>query len=571
MQSQRGVSFWHILLGILLMLGISYWFLANPLIKWILEDKLSEAYGAEVNIGRVNHTLMPVTASLFDIQLTDPAEPTRNKVQIDEASADVEVLPLLSEQVVVSKLKLLKIQFDLPRQTVGQVYRQPEKSVSLADIQKQAQTAIPTVNELLARSELKSTQVAERARQQYQHYDESLKQTYQALPDQTRVEDYKTQIEQLKNAEYASPAALAKAKQTLDKIKQKVKQDRQRIRAFSREAKAAQQALKNSASALKQAPKEDYNLLKGALTGDQASLQRVTHMVFGDKAAEITEYLNSATQLILPLLQGDQEKSAESTDMPSVWVKEAYMSVEVIGQQIASEWKNITNTHPLIGEPTTYTIFAESNKFKQFESQGQFWLDDEGVDAQQRWSLEGIEMKGIAFVQAEKLSALLQTAMLASTGHFKVENNAVSGTSAVKLSDLAMQAEGKNQLTSSIANVLQQLNQLNLNIDFSGKVDDPEFSIRSDLDNQFAQLALAELTASQQDKLAELKQKLASKVATEQKQTSSVLKDIDKMLEIAQGNSDTLQALLQAQLSNVIEKHKDKLLDKLKDKLGKSE
>ncbi|NMH60312.1 TIGR03545 family protein [Alteromonas ponticola] len=571
MTSQRGVSFWYFLLGILIILVIGYWFLANPIIKWVLEDKVSEAYGAEVNIGEVSHTLIPVTASLYDIQLTDPAQPANNKVQIDEASADVEVLPLLSDQIVVSKLNLLAIRFDQPRQAPGEVYRQPADSMTLDDIKASAKEAIPTVDELLARSELKSTQAAEQAKQQYQQFDQSLKSNYQALPDKNRIDEYKAQIEQLKNTDYKSPEALARAKETLDKIKQEIKQDQQRIKAFTNEAKRARTALKTSIDTLKQAPQQDYALLKGALTGDQAALQQVTQMVFGDKAEQMTEYLTAATQLILPLINGDKDQPAEQTEMPSVWVKDATMTVELLGQRLTSEWKNITNTHPLIGEPTTYSIFADSNTFKQFESTGQFWLDDEGVDAQQQWTLEGIDLASIPVVQAEKLSALLQSALLASSGNFIVDNNAVSGSSAVKLSELAMQAEGKNQLTTSIANVLGQLKQLNFDIGFSGQVDNPGFNLSSDLDNQFAKLALAELSASQKDKLDELKQKLAARVSDDQKQANNALKELNTMLAAANGNSDDLQALLQAKLADVIDQKKSKLLDKLKDKLGKND
>ncbi|MCW8091883.1 TIGR03545 family protein [Alteromonas sp. ASW11-130] len=571
MDSQRGVSFWYVLLGILLIIIIGYWLFANPIIKWILEDKISEAYGAEVNIGQVNHSLIPVTATLYEIQLTDHAKPNQNKVQIGEASADVEVLPLFSDQVVLSKLNLLDVKFAQPRQFAGAVIRPPEESVSFKDIKADAKEAIPTIDELMARSELKSTQAAARAEKRYQQYNDSLKENYQALPDKARINQYEEQIEKLKNADYKSPQAFAKAKQTLDKIKQNIKQDRARISAFTEEAKEARKALKSSLSDLKQAPVQDYDLLKGAFTGDQAAMQRISHMVFGDKAEQMTEYLTSATQIILPLLKDDKKDQNTQADIPSVWVKEAYVSVEFLEQRLASEWKNITNTHPLVGEPTTYSISANGTKFKQFESNGQFWLDDEGVDAQQQWTLEGINLSGIPFLKTEKLSALLKSAMLASSGHFKVQNNAVSGDSTVNLSELAMQAEGKNQLTTSIANVLQQLDQLKLNLEFSGQVDNPSFNISSDLDNRFAQLALTELTLSQQDKLDELKQKLTAMVSGDQKQINKSLKDINTMLETAKGNTDNLQELLQAQLADLVDKQKSKLFDKLKDKLGKNE
>ena len=104
-----------------------------------------------------------------------------------------------------------------------------------------------------------------------------------------------------------------------------------------------------------------------------------------------------------------------------------------------------------------------------------------------------------------------------------------------------------------------------------GTLSNPDFSIKSDLDNQLAQAALSQLTASQQDKLEELNTKLNDMIKGEQNVLSGELVDITAMLNAAQGDSAALQALLQTQLNNVVEQQKNKLLDKLKGKLGQGE
>jgi hypothetical protein len=52
---------------------------------------------------------------------------------------------------------------------------------------------------------------------------------------------------------------------------------------------------------------------------------------------------------------------------------------------------------------------------------------------------------------------------------------------------------------------------------------------------------------------------------------SGELVDVTSMLNAAQGDSAALQELLQAQLNNVVEEQKSKLLDKLKGKFGQGE
>ena len=96
----------------------------------------------------------------------------------------------------------------------------------------------------------------------------------------------------------------------------------------------------------------------------------------------------------------------------------------------------------------------------------------------------------------------------------------------------------------------------------------PGFHISSDLDNKLAQAAITELTASQQDKLDAVQQKLNAMVAGQQKEGQSQLVSVESMLAAIQGDSEQLESLLKTQLDSVIDKQKDKLLDKLKSKLG---
>ena len=99
----------------------------------------------------------------------------------------------------------------------------------------------------------------------------------------------------------------------------------------------------------------------------------------------------------------------------------------------------------------------------------------------------------------------------------------------------------------------------------------PDFKIKSDLDNQLANMALSELTASQQDKLDELNQKLNAMIGNEQSLINGELGDVSSMLSAAQGDSAAIEELLKSKLNNVVEQQKNKLFDKLKGKFGQDE
>ncbi len=124
--------------GFFVLLFLVYFLFANTIIKSILESKLGESYGAEVNIDEFDHSLFPTTVTLKGIALTNPTKPTHNQVFVGEAHADVELKPLLDDQVIVNNLDLLKVQFDTQRESEGEVYRVPERSLSFDEIKAKA-------------------------------------------------------------------------------------------------------------------------------------------------------------------------------------------------------------------------------------------------------------------------------------------------------------------------------------------------------------------------------------------------------------------------------------------------
>ena len=547
-----------------------YFLFANTIIKAVLESKLGESYGAEVNIDSFDHSLFPTTVSLKGIALTNPTKPARNQVFVGDANADVELAPLLSDQVIVNNLNLLNVQFDTERASPGEVYRVPERSLSFDEMKAKAQDAVPSVDELLERNPLKTAAAVENARAAYDTYGEALKNDYASLPDKSRIDYYKTQIAQLQETDYKDPQALVQAKSAFDKLKAEMQADRALISDFTEKASKAKSVLSETASALKNAPQEDYALLKGVIAGDQEALSQVTYFVFGDKAAEYTEYLMAAMQIVMPLIQGE-EKSEAPADIPSILVKEANVSVLWQEESITSKWNNITNVHDVFGNPTTFTIEAAGELLKSFTSSGEFYIDGEGVDASQQWSLAGVNMANIPLSGNESLSAVLTSALMKTAGSMQITDNKLTGSGTVDLQQLVMQATGESDTTKVIAKALQSLSSLNMDMFLEGTLSNPDFKIKSDLDNQLANMALSELTASQQDKLDELNQKLNAMIGNEQSLISGELGDVSSMLSAAQGDSAAIEELLKSKLNNVVEQQKNKLFDKLKGKFGQDE
>ena len=571
MENRKGLQKRYILLAVILLPIILYWLFANSLIKAFLQKQLSQSHGAEVNIASVDHGLFPARITLQDIQMTDPAKPTHNKVSIVKASADVDVIALLSNQVLVEELAIVDMSFGQKRLSEGFVLTQPESQFNFNQwLEQQAEDA-PSVDDILAKSPLKTTAAIADAKSTYEKYGDGLKEDFDALPNKEKIAQYKKEIEALKDTDYRNPEALLKAKETLAKLKDDMLADKEAITAFSEKAKAASGELQASVSALKTAPAEDYDLLKGLVAGDQQAIEAVTLSVFGEQAAAYTQYITAAVQMVGPMLGGESVQTQEDTtpsDPMQLLIKKAKVSVNWEGERVESEWDNITNAHTVFGNPTTFLFKGAGEKLANFTSNGSLWVDEQGLDAQQTWELLGAGLQNLALSDSQRFSASITDAVLNTIGSVQVTDNQLSGSSKIDLTSLAMEAAGNDKLTSIIADTLGDLTELDMQIDLDGSITAPGFKLTSDLDSMIAQAAVGQLGEAQQAKLNELQQKLNGMAAEQLGTNGEQLADINGLLGAAQSDSGELDELLQAQLTNVIEKEKDKLINKLFNKLN---
>ena len=234
------------LLIILFILFVSYWLFAEQLIKSQAESALTNAHGAEVNIGDFSHSLWPTQITVTDIAFTDPAKPEQNQYHIQQLSADAELLPLFSGRLISEQVTVQELAFAQPRQTPGAVLRAPDSQQTFGF---PLPDSLPTVEQLLAHSPLKTTAAAQNAQATYEKHAATLQTHYQALPDKTVLEEYKAEWEQLKNTDYKNPEALLTAKERLAQLKQRVLADKEKIIAYKEASTTARSELAEAASA----------------------------------------------------------------------------------------------------------------------------------------------------------------------------------------------------------------------------------------------------------------------------------------------------------------------------------
>jgi len=563
------------LIAAIVILFLDFW------IKLAAEKGLESSTGAEVNIAQVTHTFSPFGVTLTGIQLTDPATPTLNQVQADEVTAQIELAPLLLRKVIIDDLTISGVQFAQPRESEGAVYR-----TASAAIKEELQEAfdpknLPSVDEILAQSPLKTTKAVEETQAAYKKHSEILKEKYQQLPSKDALENYKKRVETITNTDYKNLVELAKAKEEFDALRAEIQTDKRKLTEFKEAASAAKGDMAPKLAKLKSAPGKDYAQLQALIAGDEGAIKDVTTMVFGEKAGEFSQYVLGAYDLAAPMLASSKAEQAEeqayngrwvafddTAALPDFLVRNADISIKWRTESVLSIWHDITNQHDKIGRPTTFKVDSNaSSLWQSLKLNGDFWLNDTGVKANQDWNLRGLALADVDLLNQEKLSSTLLKGLLSSSGKASINKNVISGSGNAALSQLQLTATGSNNLTNVIAETLTGLSNLSINSDISGTLGDMDLSFSSDLDKQLASAMLSNLSGDQNSKLAELKQKLNAKIEGPLGATDSEMSQWLDWEKLADGDLSSIQGMLDSKLNSVVDKKKDELKDKLKDKL----
>lgn len=86
-----------------------------------LEYGATQANGAEVNIGRVQTSVFDASVLIADVQMTDPGQPQRNRVQVGEVRFRMLWDALLRGKVMIDEASVVDVQIDTPRKHAGRV------------------------------------------------------------------------------------------------------------------------------------------------------------------------------------------------------------------------------------------------------------------------------------------------------------------------------------------------------------------------------------------------------------------------------------------------------------------
>ena len=568
----QGLVAFGIVLGLLMAISLLF------LDTWIrigIEQGAGRLVGAEVNVERVEHRFSPFGLSLYGVQVTDAAKPSHNRIQLESISADIELLPLLRDKIIIDELSATNLAFDQPRAQEGRVYDSVTETVRARVDASGA--SLPSVDEVLTRSPLQTTRAIENAQAVYQEHSTALENAYQNLPTRESLDSYRQRLEALQETDYENPAELLAAREEFEAILDELREEQQRLQNFRATVSTARSELGEEVATLRAAPGRDFDLLKGLVAGDAGAFSEMTEAVFGPQARAWSDRLFVAYELLAPMLANKKEQEArpargagrwidfaDTRGLPALLIRNADVSVSWGEQSFASLWQDITTDHQTLGRPTTFSVDADNTpQWQSLAIDGSFRLLEAGLQASQQWDIAGVRLNNLALSDAGNLSSSLQSALLSSTGSLNISDNALDGNGQINLASLAIEAAGSNNLTTLIADSLEALSELSISADIAGMLNAPEFSLRSDLDRQMARALADNVSGADQARLDELQQKLDAMSADALAQNTDQLSQWQNWEAVGDDRLGSVQELLGMQLNNIIDDPVEGLRDRL--------
>lgn len=501
------------------LVGLSYLGISYGLKKQI-EHYASQAWGAEINIGSLNFSLLPVGVSVNNIALTNPELPAQNQVQIKQLKATVNVYHLVVGRTVIEDLVFSGFAMNQPRKKPGKVYPKVKKEVvksgsGLMSSFNMPDMSLPDPKAILERETLETLTAAQAIQAELTKIEQAWSKMQKDIPNEQAIKDYQKRFEALTKGDFSNPRVLLQKQQEFESLKKEV-ESKQKLLKDGKQLLASVNTIKNDVQTLPSLPMKDYNRLMAKYNLSGQGVSNVTYLLFGPK---IQTWMNMGQEWYVklsPYIEQAQEwraqQAAEAEVAEKLKIKRAigtmvrfkefdpqpdFMIKRIHGDGLI-EWgaltlaaKNINFDQSNSKKPVTFvvkaqpvgqvsplTIVGESNYVKPDApvNKAKFDLADYRLS-------EAVLSGEKAMPVIMREGALNLTGDLALVGISQIKGQFDAGFKGVNLD---ASSSDSADVRRYIAPILADIKQFNVHSDISGEALFPKLEARSDLDKLLA-------------------------------------------------------------------------------------
>jgi len=581
-----------VFVGLAVAIGAFWWLLADWLLKTAIETVGTKAVGAKVELAAADLTFSPLGFHLDKLQVTDPEHPMQNLFELDSATGNLELLPLLMGQVIVDELSAKGMRFDTKRSHSGAISKPvaPPKPAEAEPGEAASTTAIkdklPSVDEIMGREKLSTVELTKTFQERVKNQRSEFEKNIAALPDEAAIKKHEKRIKELTGGQIKSLEELKTREKELEKVKDQIRADRDRIKAVRDQLHNAKNELNQQYQALQKAPAQDWERIKSQYGLDAGGVGNIARLLFGDAAKSWYQRLRSWANQAQRMLPSGSEKTPEpvqpprskgrlihfatTNPLPDFLIRHAALSMELQVGNILVDVKDITHQPQILGRPIR--ILAAADKLPKLQSIKIDGVIDhvhpDNIKDNLTWSFSGWQLSDIVVSKESTLPLNITSARADVSGKINYSGgNSLSTDVNAAFKNTQWNSSATEGWAGRVANTLKSINQFKVTGKIQGNLESPQITLRSDLDEQLKQAIAGQLKAAQN----ELQQKFVARLNSETEKAAGPYKDqvafLTKSEETADQRINQLDEMLKAQLKSATEQQKQQATDKLKDKM----
>ena len=449
-------------------------------LDWLVKRAIvtygTELNGAQVELESADLSLWPAGLELTNLQVTDAYHPMFNSFEASKISATLDSALLLRRQVIVEQLDVFGVRMNSPRVRSGATNDQPIAGNAGFDFGGLIpDLSLPDMDTLVAEAQQQvSAEVAE-IEKEIDDIEERWRSNIKQVPSKDKVAEYRARWDQLSNASFMEKMLGAK------ELKSDVSGDLKLIRSFNRLPNAQ---LDRTMQAVGLST-ENIAFVR-AITGDQVD-QWVT------RAKTFSESLSSNTVVQAPSRgHGRWVTFAEDNPLPQVLIRRGQFNgaLQLAASNMAVDGKFSNIAYPLEGysQPAAVIINArdDGNASLLFEAN----IDHRQADFSDGFNLElmNLPIQDVSLSAGVENSLLLEAASLNFIASGHASPDTVLANVVAKLSDPRLTADADLATKSEyfLAETLNTLDSVDLQVNVSGALENPVVNIASNLDKILA-------------------------------------------------------------------------------------
>jgi uncharacterized protein (TIGR03545 family) len=583
--------------AVTLLVAFLLYLFAETLVKSAIEQVGGSMLGAEVNVASVDLEYSPLVLTINNLEVTDAEQPSHNLFSVKQSKAGIDLWQFLLGKTIIEQLDVVKLELMTVRGHVGEVYSQnqtdEQQPITVESLMPAMDLQLPDIKSILDDSNLLTVKAAEQLQTSYDEEKLKLNALKEKLPSKAKLAAYKLKIKNISKMKVKNLDDFNKVKTEFDNIKKDFNDDQAIVKAAKTQFLSSKKRLVKHVSALKNAPKQDWQTIESKYQLETVNTEDFAHILFGEQARGYYQKAEKLYQRIAPFLNSDNKVNKdtqanlsaqgrfihfdENSPLPEFLVKNAKLSIMLAQGDFEITAKELTNQHWYRNKASTVHISSTNlTNGGDFTMDSQFERAKNGdLSGEGQWLIKQFALQNMQLTDVKSLALTLIEGKLSGSGDFAVNQNNDTGSTHTKSSNIvsnshfvlanaSYQGEADNKFAGILLDTFKSLDELTLNVNVVGDVEQPKFNMSSSLDKA-VKVAFKKQIAN---KLIEFKTQVNSGLNEKLAQSLQLSNENDtELVNFEALLGDTNNALEQLKSSDVVKQQKKKLQDKAKDKL----